>query len=355
MVHFHNGCALVERRECILVKLLEGVVLAAVVDIVAEAREEERKKLNVGKVSVELACYNECIQRVRHRNGVDPVVVWHVSVVVANRQNESTQRGVVDAILLNKIEVEEHPQHNKTPLLLRETSRRKAERIYTELLCGGNARRDEMLHDGVIHLCVVRYELKGNLRARLRLERLLIELCIVYGNAAVDGERLQHLIVRVVEGLVVELVDKLRNTDARVALENGHAENVPRLEASLIVDSAVEARVGIRIRNVERFSRCGHVTSNALVHRESNFRRRLWLVVSRWRRSTSVVVEVEYARIELSLVMVDEKDGAAVARNSSTACAIIFFIMRVRSNSSNMDSASFKSTRRCSVENTACS
>ena len=62
------------------------------------------------------------------------------------------------------------------------------------------------------------------------------------------------------------LVDHLDDADDLAADADGHAEDGLGVVAGLLVDAAVEARVGGHVLDVERLARLGHVARDAHAH-----------------------------------------------------------------------------------------
>lgn len=128
-----------------------------------------------------------------------------------------------------------------------------------------------------------------------QVERRLVEARVVQRDAAEDVERLHHLDVVLVERAPVDAVDHLRDAaDLAPVVVDRHREDRPRPEASGEVDRLVEARVVVRVGDVDEVARLRGVPDDAAVDRQPE-------------RLVEPAVE---ARDELLLGRVDEEERA---------------------------------------------
>ena len=200
--------------------------------------------------------------------GVAEVVVLDVAVV-ASHGEEPLEHGVLlDLELLHHAGLFEHLVGGEYHLVLVE--REVVEYVGAEALVGVIEARAVLL---VVELVLI--EEGGELALRTRgvigehleshrllghaLLQLIVDERVLDAQAAEDAERLEELLVVLVKRLIVLPVGDLRTADDGVlAIPDRHAQQALGLELPHGVDERVEARVLVRVRQVDLLARADH-------------------------------------------------------------------------------------------------
>ena len=135
---------------------------------------------------------------------------------------------------------------------------------------------------------------------------LVVQQRIVDRGRGLAAQGREQLLVLGGEGLPVLLVQRLHHAD-HVAIDgaHGHAEDGLGLVAGLLVDVLVEARILVRVGNVDRRVGGGHRPGDAAVHGDADL--------------LHAAQPLRHLGPQLAALAVDEEQGAAVGFDDARA------------------------------------
>lgn len=183
--------------------------------------------------------------------GMSPVVVRHVSVVLLHAQQPPAEHLVVNVKPLHQIQVQEHPQTSLQRVVIVHFDVIEAEIV--ELEEGSRWHFVRAQSKGVVNRGrgVIAEHLQRHTLLRHRHYCLLVHVRIVDSHPAKDGKRLHKVLVVLRKGQVVEFVHQLNHADyLPVAVLDRHAQNRLVLKHLALVHAPVEPIILVRVRNI---------------------------------------------------------------------------------------------------------